>query len=532
MAYIKINDKEITVENGKTILDAAKEVGIKIPHYCYHPKLSIAGSCRMCLVEVEGAPKLLTACSTRVGELPPERKIDGKFDMVVRTETNVVKDARESILEFLLLNHPIDCPECDQAGYCKLQDYSYEHGKDKSRFEFPKRVPPKKDLGPTMLLYTTRCILCSRCVRFTREISGTNELIVNRRGASAEIDTFPEMPLDNKLSMNVADLCPVGALVTKDFLFKPRVWNYNSNTTICTKCSKGCNIHVDYIDYENKIYRIKPVYNKDVNEYWMCDEGRLFYHEAADVKRLTKPMHKVNNIHVTSNWFKVTNEVFNKLSETDQKDILFIVSAALTNEELFMLKKLHDEVFPEATVVLADNYLKLDDEVFPGFTIEGTKVPNLKGFEIIWGKTDTLTNLIKSGKTDKFKVIYYINGDIHSQFDVEILNGLKNADSLIVQDFYENSLTEIADYILPSAGPYEKDGTYVNSNQIVQRARKILVPTGAAKTDFDILVDLFEKFDLPAPIRASKVFQQMAEQIALFKDLEFNQLKPAKEKKK
>jgi len=198
--------------------------------------------------------------------------------MVISTNDEVVKDAQESILEFLLLNHPVDCPECDQAGECLLQDYTYRYGKDHSRFEFDKRVPPRKDLGPEVLLVSTRCILCSRCVRFTQEITGTKELFVKNRGARAEIEVYPTQSLDNKLSMCVTDICPVGALVTKDFLYKPRNWRYQKTRTVCPGCSVGCNVQIEWMEEDNRIYRIKPVYNEHVNQWWACDDGRLLYH--------------------------------------------------------------------------------------------------------------------------------------------------------------------------------------------------------------------------------------------------------------
>jgi NADH-quinone oxidoreductase subunit G len=524
MAYIKIDDKEFEVENGITILQAAKKVGIKIPHYCYHPKLSIVGSCRMCLVEVQGAPKLMTACSTRIGEMPPERKIDGKYDMVVFTQTEKVKTARESVLEFLLLNHPLDCPECDQAGYCKLQDYSFKYGKDHSRYEFPKRVPPKKDLGPTILLYTTRCILCTRCVRFTREISGTEELFVNRRGARAEIDTFPGAPLNNKLSMNVADICPVGALVTKDFLFKPRIWNYKNKKSICTLCSKGCNISVDYIDYENKIYRIKPVRNDHVNEHWMCDEGRLIYHDYEKLERLTRPLMKVNDELVATNWFNAYQEKISRLIEFPAKEVAFVISAYATNEEMYLLKKLRDERFPEAKIFLADNFKQTDDETFPGFTIEGQKAPNVKGFEAIFGKIEKLSANLNIFRDKSIKAVYYIGGDIFASYSEELMEAMKNLEFLVVQDVQNTPLTELADVVLPSAIPYEKDGTYTNSQGRVQRARRILVAQGGAKTDFEILVDLFEKYDLPAPVRPQKVFNEMSKVLKEFEGMDYKSL--------
>ncbi|RMF57040.1 MAG: hypothetical protein D6748_12100, partial [Calditrichaeota bacterium] len=289
MPLIKIDDQELEVQSGTTILEAAKQIGKEIPHYCYHPGLTIVASCRMCLVKVEGMPKLTPACSTRIGEMPPERKVDGKYDMVISTGEEVVKTAQESVLEFLLLNHPVDCPECDQAGECFLQDYTFKYGKAHSRFDFPKRVPPRKDLGPNILLISTRCILCSRCVRFCKEISGTNELMVRQRGADSEIDVFPGESLNNKLSMNTADICPVGALVTKDFLFKPRNWRYQKTQSVCPGCSVGCTIQIESMEEDNHIYRIKPVFNPHVNQWWMCDDGRLLYHVYDKLNRIEYP---------------------------------------------------------------------------------------------------------------------------------------------------------------------------------------------------------------------------------------------------
>ncbi|NIT56412.1 MAG: hypothetical protein GWN00_09320, partial [Aliifodinibius sp.] len=243
----------------------------------------------------------------------PERKVDGKYDMVIITGDDDVKDAQESILEFLLLNHPVDCPECDQAGECYLQDYSYKYGKDQSRFEFDKRVPPRKDLGPEILLITTRCILCSRCVRFTEEISGTNELMVKNRGYHSEIDVFPSKSLNNKLSMNTADICPVGALVSKDFLFKPRNWRYEKTQSVCPGCSVGCNIQIEHLEEDNQIYRIKPVYNADVNQWWMCDDGRLLYHTYKKLDRLEYPLSRKNGELKQGNWRLTLKLVMDKL---------------------------------------------------------------------------------------------------------------------------------------------------------------------------------------------------------------------------
>jgi len=245
MPTLTIDGKEITVELGTTILKAAERLGIFIPHYCYHPSLSVVGSCRMCFVEIEGSPKLVPACSTVA--------VDGM--KVLTNSENVIK-ARESMLEFLLINHPLDCPVCDQAGECKLQDYAFLYGKNHSRFNEQKRLLPNKDFGEHIVLYANRCILCTRCVRFCQEIAGYEELGVFLRGGKAQIDIFPGKTLKNKLAGNIVDICPVGALIDKDFLHKTRVWNLTSYNSICPKCSRGCNIRIDVKD--NTIFRIKP----------------------------------------------------------------------------------------------------------------------------------------------------------------------------------------------------------------------------------------------------------------------------------
>src|SRR4029079_14276722 len=254
------------VEKGTNLIDAALEVGIQIPHYCYHPRLTVVGQCRMCLVKVEGLPKLQAGCSTQVVK-------DG---MVVRTDTPDVKDAQRSMMEFFLVNHPLDCPICDQAGECALQDYSYKHGSAYSRARFEdKRIYSGKEripLGPAVVLTSTRCIQCTRCVRFTAEISGTGEIGFLQRGARAEIGTCPGKELDNDLSTCVVDICPVGALTSERFRCAERVWYLDKKPSICTGCDNGCNITLEH--RSGKIRRYKPRFNPDVNDYWVCDYGR------------------------------------------------------------------------------------------------------------------------------------------------------------------------------------------------------------------------------------------------------------------
>lgn len=521
MAFIKIDDREFEVKNGTTILEAAKQVGIEIPHYCYHPGMSIVASCRMCLVKVQGMPKLPPACSTRIGEMPPERKTGGKFDMVIVTGDKEVKDAQESILEFLLLNHPVDCPECDKAGECFLQDYSYRYGKDHSRFEFPKRVPPRKDLGPNMLLITTRCILCSRCVRFTQEISGTRELLVKNRDYHSEIDLFPGQSLDNKLSMNTADICPVGALVTKDFLFKPRNWRYQKTQSICPGCSVGCNIELEHTDESNKIYRIKPVYNADVNEWWMCDEGRLLYHTYNKLERLEYPMIRKDGAMQRENWRFSLKAVAGKLKEFSADQIAFVGSGYATNEENYLLQKLAREGLKTENVALDDKFYGEDDVVYKKFTIKGEKLPNYQGASDILKTKLTFSDVLKQIDAGKIKALYYLGGGPHFMLTDADLETLKKLDYLVVQDIHKTPLTEMADAALAGASAYEKDGTFTNYKKRVQRIRTAVLPPMAAKTDFEIFQELLGLFDLPKLLRPQKAFDEIATAYKNYKGLSY-----------
>ena len=264
MPLIRIDDKEIEVAQGETILRAALNNGIYIPYYCFHPALSVVGQCRMCLVDVKGAPKPLTACSTAVTSLPPDKKIQGKYDMVVETKNATVKKAQRGILEFLLLNHPLDCPICDQAGECQLQEYAYTYGSGQSRFEFEKVHAPKRvDIGPHVVFDAERCIKCTRCIRFCSEISKTSELTLVERGVHTKVDTFPGRALDNPYSVCTVDICPVGALTSREFRFKERVWFLSSANSVCPECSRGCSVRFD--TYKGEVLRLVPRENPKVN---------------------------------------------------------------------------------------------------------------------------------------------------------------------------------------------------------------------------------------------------------------------------
>jgi len=279
---ITINGKEFSVSPDKTVLQAALDNGIEIPHFCWHPELSIAGNCRICAVEIEGAPKLAISCNERVR--------DG---MVVHTESEKVLRARASVLEFLLINHPLDCSVCDKAGECSLQNYTYEHGRYPerpsvdSRMTLPKIVPTTKELSSKIWIWANRCIHCSRCIRFCEEIAGTSELTFVQRGARAEIDCHPDKPIENPIALNVVDLCPVGALLDKKFLYASRVWFLDRRESVCPHCSAGCNIRIE--SFRNEVKRHVPRPNSEVNGFWICDAGRhnFSYYNRDD--RITQP---------------------------------------------------------------------------------------------------------------------------------------------------------------------------------------------------------------------------------------------------
>lgn len=524
MALVKINGHELEVANGTTILEAARSLNIEIPHYCYHPAMKIVASCRMCLVKVQGMPKLTPACSTRIAEMPPPRKVDGKYDMVINSDDQVVKDAQESVLEFLLLNHPVDCPECDQAGECFLQDYSFKYGKDHSRFDFPKRVPPRKDMGPEILLISTRCILCSRCVRFTQEISGTNELMVKQRGYQAEIDLFPGQSLNNKLSMNTADICPVGALVSKDFLFKPRNWRYEKTGSVCPGCAVGCNIQIEHLSENNEIYRIKPVENQAVNQWWMCDDGRLLYHTYRKLQRLEFPMIRRSGQLQRGHWRLTLKAVQKDLQRFAPGQIAVAGSGYATNEENFLLGKWAREGLKTGRISFNDRFLREDDIVYKKFTISGKKLPNEEGAHDMLQPNVSFAHLLKEIDGGEVKALFLLLGGPHITFSEEDLAVLKKLEFLIVQDVQHSALTEMAHVVLAGASAYEKDGTFTNQQGRVQRVRAALMPPGAAKTDFEILRELCELYDLSAGFSPGKIFGEIAAAHADYAGMDYQNL--------
>src|SRR5262249_3847669 len=333
MPKFTLNDQEIEARPGQTIIQAAADHGVEIPHYCYHPDLPIDGNCRMCLVEVEKMPKLTPSCTTMVS--------DG---MVVRSENERVKQAVRGVLEFLLINHPVDCPVCDQAGECRLQDYYMVYGLHTSEIPLELKVHKRKvvDLGPMVVLDQERCVLCSRCIRFCDHITGTGEMQFFERGDHVAIGTFGDRPLNNPYSGNVVDICPVGALTSRDFRFKCRVWFLNSTDSVCAGCSTACNVRIDHRD--GTIFRLLPRRNTEVNSSWLCDEGRLSFHEIGKGDRIARPLMKGGDgLQAPVTWEDAARAAASRMQQDKTNgsagSVLGFASRALTNEALYLFKR-------------------------------------------------------------------------------------------------------------------------------------------------------------------------------------------------
>jgi len=456
MVKITIDGKQYEVDNNLTIIQAAEKNGITIPHFCWHPKLSVSGNCRVCLVEVEKMPKLVIACATKVA--------DG---MVVHTNSERVVRARNAVLEFILINHPLDCPICDEAGECKLQDYAYKYSVGESRFDFEKvRKPKRVELGPNVMLDVERCIMCSRCIRFCDEIAKKPQLVFTKRGDHVELTTFPGEVLDNPYSMNVIELCPVGALTSRDFRFKARVWDMSSTDTICIGCSRGCNIRMWVRN--NEILRLTPRYNPEVNEYWMCDHGRLNTFKFVNSStRISSPMIRKDGILVEVGWEEAISKVAFEMKSYKKNEIAIIGSPFATNEDNYILAKFMNFLGIKKIGCLSHVKEGDQDEIL----IRDDKSPNYLGAVQVGAVQDRnglkeLADMIQAGK---IKFLYVIEDDIAA--DPSIYNVLSKLDFLVVHASNENETTKHADVILACTTYAEKNGTMVNFEGRIQRIR-------------------------------------------------------------
>ena len=517
MPTFTINDRELTVPDGTTILQAALANGIDIPHYCYHPGLSIAGNCRICLVEIEKFPKPAIACNTVV--------TDG---MVVRTESEKVHGWRESVMEFLLVNHPLDCPICDQAGECRLQEYSYQHGAPTTRFREEKEHGPKRrELGPHVLFDWERCIKCTRCIRFCEEVPKTGELGMFLRGVREEIGVFPGRPLDNPYSGNVVDLCPVGALTLKEFRFRSRVWFVTDVPSVCPGCARGCSVNLGTL--RNEIYRITPRENQDVNRWWICDEGRLWNRRLGEARdeRLATP--RSSSGSSDGDWDAVTGEAAQVLAAAAKNGKLRVLASPRASvEETWILAKLAAGPLAGAPVHLPVHERGEDDDLL----IRKDRSPNSRGarlvLEALTGGAKGIAELerdLTEGRVDALLVVGPgLLGPVQDEKPCLGEELLAKAGKVVTIDAHPSAFSASAAIVLPAASYAETGGVYVNFAGRAQHAETALVSGNASRPAYMILADLFDELsseEAPAP---TTVLARVSEEVPALKDIDWDAL--------
>jgi NADH-quinone oxidoreductase subunit G len=506
---LTIDGREVTTVKGKTVIQAAADVGITIPYYCYHPKLSIAGNCRMCLVEIEKMPKLQIACNTLAAE-----------GMSVLTHSPKVLAIRKGVMEFLLVNHPLDCPICDQAGECWLQDYYMQHDLRASRFRERKEHDRKREIfGPNIVFDGERCIKCTRCVRFLQEVTHTNELTVLDRGDHSTIALFPGTVLDNPLSGNVVDICPVGALTDRDFRFKVRVWYLQKTPSICPGCSTGCNISVE--TYQNRIARFKPRVNEEVNSHWLCDEGRYCFHDLTGGERLTTPMIRQEGGLVPTTWDKALQAVLTGLRSAGP--LAGVLSGRSTNEEAFLFAKLMRRLSSDCALEVFYQERALTE--VQKILMSPDRAPNFRGASEMGVRSNGgFDSLLRKLTGDHFAGAYLVGEDLLGvEGDIEsVRSALRKLSFLVVQDIRLSETAQLAHVVLPATHFGEKEGTYTNRKGRVQKLNAaILAPEGAMQ-DCEIFVRLLAASGDQAPYSTpSQVFDALAREVAEYQGLNY-----------
>ncbi|MCB9875227.1 MAG: (2Fe-2S)-binding protein [Planctomycetaceae bacterium] len=534
MATVFVDGQEVELAAGERLngIQAAARVGADVPHYCWHPGLTVVASCRMCLVET-GRRDPATGEITMLPKLVPGCQTPATDGTVFVTKSEKITAARAMVEEDLLIRHPIDCPICDKAGECSLQDYHFEHGREERRADLKPFTSRRRELGDTVTLFVDRCVMCTRCVRFSREISGDAELMVVNRGAHEEIDVFPGFPLDNKMSGNVVDLCPVGALGDRDFLYKQRVWFMKSHDNVCAGCSTGCSIKVE--ENQDKVYRLKPRENPHVNQWWMCDEGRYGWKHVHDPSRVTLPRRVGKDGFENVEWSTLSGELDAKLSAS--KRIAAVLSPHLTVEEAYQLAKYVRGIDEQALLVLGPIPTEGQDETFPsGFTIRAEKCPNRRGVEeVIVGLAKALVtwdDFLGRLSDEAFDAVWVTGGYKSSWHDDSAAQKLSSVPLLIVQDSFASPLWDAATYQLPSATFAERDGSYVNHADRLQSFKWAVRPPAGVTTEGQLYWRLLKS---PGLYNSRAVLDELTRELLYFSaaagvaceygiDLKINQL--------
>ncbi len=532
MVNVQIDDTWVQVPVGTRMIEACRMAGKEIPHYCYHTKLSSPGNCRMCLVqmgmpprpapgqapaceengyqEIGWMPRPVIACANTVAE-----------NMGIRTGGDLVEKCRNGVMEFLLINHPLDCPICDQAGECSLQEFSVEHGRGCSRFEEMKVKKPKNvDIGPRIRLDDERCIMCSRCIRFMDEVADDPALGFIDRGTHTTLTVHPGHRLDSNYSLNTADICPVGALTSTDFRFQMRVWFLKETKSIDVNCGTGCNTVI--WTRGNDIFRITPRENNEVNSCWMPDSHRLNFRYLHTETRLTDPVVKSRGRHEVADWFEAITRVSEGLKDYHGDEVAFIGSGRMTNEELFLLKHLADTLETDL-LTLVPRFAQSD-----GKLIAADRNPNTTGAKLIWASNDPYAKLKAirkgvAGRRIKALVVFY--EDLLAEADFKA-SDLENLDLLVSNHILTNDTASVSHVVLPGAGFAEKRGSMVNITGRLQRLNQAILPPEGAMDDWEILRDLIRALAPNEPERnlVEDVFGEIADEVEEFEELTLSKI--------
>lgn len=503
-----IDDHQLSVPDGTTILSAALFNGIDIPHFCYHPGLSPEGNCRMCLVEIEGRPKLEPSCILPVME-----------GQVILSRSEAVLEARNAVMEFLLLNHPLDCPWCDKAGECMLQDNSFEHGSGITRHRLEKVTFPDKDFSARLKMYSNRCIKCTRCVRFLADIEGGEEFAVFERGVHADVGTYINHNLTNEYQGCLADVCPVGALVLKPFLYLARAFYLESTPSVCPLCSRGCSIYIDR--YENRVVRIRPRPNLDVNDWWICDRGR-FKTGWTEVDRLEEPAAGSEGSLRSLDWDSALEAASYALKNTEKGHLAGLIWAGATCEELYLFCEL---------------IKALDGSLFSWYGPEGRVDPageidflrrrdlnsNSRGLEAIAPAALEVPRLLERIGRGEVKTLLVLA----SRLDGETAGKLQGVDNLVVISSHRSTVTERATVALPGSVWTEKSGTFLNGDGHLQRFSQAVDGLPSARPELEIISDLIRRCNLGEhPHSPEAVFEEMSRTSGPCKGIAWREIPP------
>jgi NADH-quinone oxidoreductase subunit G len=515
---------------GTRVIEACAQAGKFVPRYCYHPKLSSPGNCRMCLIEM-GMPRM---GPDRKPELGPDGKPvinwmprpqiscaqDIAEGMGVRTDSPLVQECRHGVMEFLLINHPLDCPICDQAGECELQEFSVQYGTGDSRFREEKVKKPKHvHLGPRVTLDDERCILCSRCIRFMKEVAHDDVLGFASRGSHSYLTAYPGRALDSNYSLNTVDICPVGALTSTDFRFKMRVWFLKETKSFCTSCATGCNTLIG--SRQNVIYRQTPRENNHVNSAWMCDYGRLNFNFVNSSERLTEPQIRHLSTLETASWIGAISRATEDLKRFQPTEIAVIASGRMTNEELWFAKKLVDSLkTPNYDIVPRTG--PADD-----LLLNSIRNPNTIGAQLLGLCSDQpgakLQQIAEGVRQGHIKAVVALQEDLTAAgFQA---TDLEKLGALIVMDILPNETTKRATTLLPSASFAEKRGSMINVKSRLQRLNRAIQSPGNAREDWEILRDLIQQLTGANGVyQIEDVFKQMAENVSQFQGLSLSKI--------